>query len=96
MPPATREEAISETLFGKTVRDPFRWLEDETAPEVQQWMNEQDDYTRKGLATLPNRETIEARIKELFYYDSIGAPTHRNGRYFYSRKHADKEKTIVY
>ena len=63
MPPATRAEPISETLFGKTVRDPFRWLEAETAPEVQQWMNEQDDYTRAELAKLPNLEAIEARIK---------------------------------
>ncbi|CAN5447524.1 prolyl oligopeptidase family serine peptidase [soil metagenome] len=94
--PATRKQDLSDTLFGKTVADPFRWLEDEAAPEVQQWMTEQDDYARAELPALPNRDLVEARIKELFYYDSIGAPTHRNGRYFYSRKHADKEKTIVY
>jgi prolyl oligopeptidase len=35
-------------------------------------------------------------MRQLLYFDAIGAPVHRAGRYFFSRKHADKEKTIVY
>jgi prolyl oligopeptidase len=59
-------------------------------------MDAQDDYARAELAKLPERDALLPRLKELFYYDSIGAPTHRKGRYFYTRKHADKEKTVVY
>jgi prolyl oligopeptidase len=94
--PATKAQDIVDTIAGKQIRDPYRWLEDETSPEVQAWMKTQDEYTRTALAKLPMRGELEARVKELFYYDSISAPTHRKGRYFYSRKHADKEKTIVY
>jgi len=94
--PATRKLDLVETVQGKAIADPFRWLEDEHAPEVQTWMSAQDAYTRGELAKLPLRGELEARIKELFYFDSISAPVHRGGRYFYSRKHADKEKTIVY
>ncbi len=39
---------------------------------------------------------IAARLKEVLYFDAMGAPTHRKGRYFYTRKHATKEKTVVY
>ena len=94
--PATRTEAIVDTLHGKTVADPYRWLEDEHSPEVQAWMQAQDDRTRAELAMLPGREALVERLKALFYYDAISAPTHRHGRYFYTRKHADQEKTIVY
>ena len=94
--PATKAQDIVDTIQGKQIRDPYRWLEDETSPEVQAWMKTQDEYTRAALAKLPMRGELEARVKELFYYDSISAPAHRKGRYFYSRKHADKEKTIVY
>jgi len=93
---ATRKQDITETLHGVQVSDPYRWLEDETSPEVQAWMNAQDELTRAELAKLPIRADLSARVKQLFYFDSISAPTHRKGRYFYSRKHADREKTIVY
>jgi prolyl oligopeptidase len=94
--PDTRREDIVDTIHGVKVADPYRWLEDEKKPEVQAWMVAQDDYARAELAKLPGRDALVARLKELFYYDSLGAPAHRKGRYFYSRKHKDKEKTVVY
>ncbi len=95
-PPSTRTDAITETLHGVAVADPYRWLEDEHAPEVQAWMSAQDEHTRAALAKLPGRDELAARFRELFYYDAVSAPAHCKGRYFYTRKHADKEKTIVY
>src|SRR4051812_14863821 len=94
--PTTRASEIVETLHGQTIADPYRWLEDETSPEVEAWMTAQDDYARAELARAPHRDEITARLKQLLYFDAIGAPIHRSGRYFYTRKHADKEKMIVY
>ncbi len=94
--PATRRESIVDTLHGQAVADPYRWLEDETKPEVAAWMDAQDDYARAQLAALPGRERFAARLREVFYFDAMGAPTHRKGRYFYSRKLANQEKNIVY
>ncbi|MEJ7601083.1 MAG: prolyl oligopeptidase family serine peptidase [Kofleriaceae bacterium] len=94
--PATRKEAIVDTLHGVEVADPYRWLEDETSPEVQAWMKAQADYARGELAKLPGRAELGERLGQLLYYDALGAPLHRKGRYFYTRKHADKEKLIVY
>ncbi len=94
--PSTRKDSIVDTIHGKQVADPYRWLEDEHAPAVVEWMKQQDDYARSEIAKLPGREDIAARLRELFYYDAISAPTHEKGRYFYTRKHANKEKTVVY
>jgi prolyl oligopeptidase len=94
--PATRAGDTTDTLHGRVIADPYRWLEDETSPEVQAWMSAQDAYAREQLASSPHRDDIAARLKQLFYFDAISAPVHRRGRYFYTRKHADKEKTIVY
>ncbi|MCX5747000.1 MAG: prolyl oligopeptidase family serine peptidase [Proteobacteria bacterium] len=95
-PPPTPAIPVTQTIHGKTIADPYRWLEDEHAPEVQAWMTAQDTHARAALAQLPARPALVARLKQLFYFDSISAPTHRQGRYFYSRKHADKEKAVVY
>jgi prolyl oligopeptidase len=94
--PATRRDDIVDELHGQPVADPYRWLEDEKQPEVAAWMDAQDDFARAQLAALPGRDRIAARLKEVFYYDALGAPTHRKGRYFYSRKLATQEKSIVY
>ena len=83
-------------VHGMKLADPYRWLEDERSPEVQQWMKAQDDYARAELAKLPGRAELIARLKRLFYFDAIGAPVHRKGRFFFTRKHSDKEKMIVY
>jgi len=94
--PTTRTTPLTEQLHGRVIADPYRWLEDEAAPEVQAWMTAQDRYARDQLASSPGREPLAARLKQLMYYDAVSAPAHRNGRYFYTRKHADQEKTIVY
>jgi prolyl oligopeptidase len=94
--PPTRKDDLTETLHGVQLADPYRWLEDASKPEVQQWMKAQDDYARAHLAKLPGREQIAARLKELLYLDSLSAPTHRGKNFFYSRRHATKEKTVVY
>jgi prolyl oligopeptidase len=94
--PATRMVDVTETIHGKTIHDPYRWLEDETSPEVQAWMKAQDDYARAELGKLPGRDELAARMKQLLYYDAISAPLHRGNHFFYTRKLADKEKMIVY
>jgi prolyl oligopeptidase len=94
--PDSRKDSIVESVHGKQLSDPFRWLEDASRPDVQTWMKQQDDFARAALAALPGREDIAARLRQLLYYDAIGAPEHRKGRYFYTRKHVDKEKSIVY
>ncbi|HUJ62537.1 MAG TPA: prolyl oligopeptidase family serine peptidase [Kofleriaceae bacterium] len=94
--PNTRQDDIVDTIHDVKVADPFRWLEDEHAPEVQAWMKAEDDYARGELAKLPERAAIADRLRQLFYFDAISAPLHRGSKFFYTRKHADKEKTIVY
>ncbi len=94
--PASRTVDAADTIFGTKVADPFRWLEDVSAAEVQDWMKAQDDFARGELAKAPERDAIAARLRELFYIDAISIPIHRKGRYFYSRRHATKEKSVVY
>src|SRR5580692_536342 len=94
--PSTLKHDVVDQVHGVAIHDPYRWLEDDSTPAVQAWMRAQDDYARAELAKLPERDAVAKRLKELFYFDGIGAPVHFGGRYFYSRKHVDKEKHIVY
>ncbi len=94
--PASRTVDAKDVLHGVTVPDPYRWLEDASSPEVKAWMKAQDDLTRSELGKSPVRARLLARLKELAYLDSVSAPVKRGTRTFLVRRHATKEKSVVY
>jgi prolyl oligopeptidase len=94
--PATRRGDDADVLHGVTVADPYRWLEDASNPDVQAWMAQQDGLARAALAKLPARDALARRFRELYYIDSFGVPEHKGKRWFFTRKHADKEKGVSY
>lgn len=94
--PPTRREDVVDTIHGREVADPYRWLEDVATAEVKAWMKAQDAHARARLEALPGRAELEKRLAELSYIDSVSPPTHRGERYFYTRSHRDKEKDIYY
>jgi prolyl oligopeptidase len=64
-PPPTARQDVTETFFGQSVTDRYRWLEDWHSSKVAQWLKAQDDYTRAVLASIPGREKFLARVKAL-------------------------------
>jgi prolyl oligopeptidase len=94
--PETLREETSDTIHGVAVADPYRWLEKAADDRVQAWMEAQDTLARGYLGKLPARASLAARLRELSYYDAVSVPIKRHDRYFYTRRHADKEKAILY
>ncbi len=94
--PPTKTTPVSETLFGVTMTDPYRWLEDGKADDVQAWLKAQDEWARAKLKVLPERDAIAARLRELFYVESRGIPEKAGKRYFFSKRDAKAEKSVVW
>ncbi|HEX8748868.1 MAG TPA: prolyl oligopeptidase family serine peptidase [Pyrinomonadaceae bacterium] len=95
-PPKTRTEPVKDTIFGTTVVDPYRWLEDQNSPETRAWIDEQNRYTDAILEALPGRDRISRRLSELLKIDTIGVPFERGGRYFFSRRSAAQNQPVIY
>jgi prolyl oligopeptidase len=94
-PPARRDATI-DVIAGTRVADPYRWLEDATRPDVKAWLAAEDELTRDFIGKLPGRERLRARLQALMYVESTATPVHRGKRYFYLRRHADKEKRVLH
>jgi prolyl oligopeptidase len=64
-PPVAPVKPVTDSYFGTTVTDPYRYMEDLASPEVQQWAKAQSDETRALLDAIPGRARLLARIAEL-------------------------------
>ncbi|RMH38996.1 MAG: S9 family peptidase [Deltaproteobacteria bacterium] len=95
-PPATRRELRVDRIHGVEVADPYRWLEDATRPEVRRWIDRQDAFARRYLASLPDRDALRDRLDARLRYDAVSPPLRRGGRLFYTRRHKHRDKAVVY
>ncbi|MEO7211055.1 MAG: hypothetical protein ABIY35_08915, partial [Chitinophagaceae bacterium] len=96
--PASKTENVSETYFGTTVYDPYRWLEDIKNPEVVDWFKAQAFYTNIQLAKIPNQDKI---IQELKNYDAMRSVQYSplakaGGKYFYQKRLPGEQASKLY
>lgn len=63
--PLAPVRAVTETFFGQTVTDSYRYLEDVKNPEVVAYMGAQGEHARAVLDSIPGRAKMAARIAEL-------------------------------
>jgi len=82
-PPETRKDNFKEVIHGVEIVDPYRWLEDQESPEVREWINKQNAYTRSVVAP---REPLKRRLDELLRPESMSAPLYRADFYYFSRR----------
>ena len=96
MPPPTETQDIVDVIHGVQVADPYRWLEDQDAPETRAWIDAQNSHTDSLLTQLPAREELQEVVTRVLKRDFIGMPTERGGRYFFSKRQADQELSVIY
>ena len=65
-PPVAPVRPVTDDYFGTKVVDNYRYMENLNDPDVQSWFKNQDAYTRATLASIPGRDKLLARIRELF------------------------------
>ena len=95
-PPPTDVREVVDTLHGVEVPDPYRWLEDQDAPDTRAWIDAQNAYTDRVLNALPGREALRAVAASVLERETIGLPYERGGRYFHSRRRADQDLPVIY
>jgi prolyl oligopeptidase len=85
--PPTRTVEASDTYFGRTYKDPYRWLEDRKDKDVEAWFKAQADLTDGLLAKIPARDALARewmaldKLKPASYADI----TYESGRVFYKK-----------
>jgi len=98
MYPGTRRGDQVDDYHGTKVADPYRWLEDDVrkSPEVQKWVEAENEVTFAYLKGIPEREAIKKRLTELWNYAKYSVPSRAGGRYFYSKNDGLQNQSVFY
>jgi prolyl oligopeptidase len=95
-PPKADVEAVTETIHGVEITDPYRWLEDQNSPKTRAWIDAENAYTDSVLLRIPGRAALKEKVTALLKTESMSPPRVRNGRYFFLRRRADQDQSSLY
>jgi prolyl oligopeptidase len=94
-PMATRGDVVTE-YHGTKVADPYRWMEDIDSPATRAWVEAEDKLSRDYLKSLPQRDTIAQRLRQIWNYERWSAPV-RHGRYwFYTHNDCLQNQAVIF
>lgn len=96
--PATKTVDAADTHFGRTYKDPYRWLEGLKEKEVEDWFKAQAVYTDSILDRIPGRDALAKEWVELdklksALYSDIHA---RGGSVFYKKTLGEEKVGKLY
>ena len=95
-PPKARVDSVTDTYGSVSVKDSYRWLEDQTSPETRAWIDAEDLCTERALRSLPGREALRTRLAGLYRAEVYTPPMERAGRYFFTKRAAEQDLPLIY
>lgn len=96
-PAAPVNNDVSDSYFGIIVKDPYRPLENDTAPETLDWVKAQNAVTEDYLSRIPFRQNLKERLKTLNNYKKTGLTFKGNdGKYYYFENDGLQNQNVLY
>ena len=94
--PETRKEDVSDTYHGKVIKDPYRWLENDTSAETAEWVKAQNNVTQNVLESIPFRADYRKRMLEVVNYPRYGGFFKAGDYYLFSKNDGLQNQSIYY
>jgi len=99
--PVTRKVDVVDEVHGIRIEDSYRWLEESSSQEVQDWVEQQNKLALSVLQEYPGQEIIRRRLQSLYNYDYIMVTNFRvvvtaeKPRFFYFFRGAGKNQPAL-
>jgi prolyl oligopeptidase len=94
--PKTEINIVVDEIQGRKIPDPYRWLEDQNSPQTRAWIDAENAYTDSVLGRIPGRDALRQEVAAVMKIDAMGQPVVRNGRYFFLKRRADQDQSVMY
>ncbi|MEJ7740878.1 MAG: prolyl oligopeptidase family serine peptidase [Chitinophagaceae bacterium] len=94
--PSLKTSEQVDLFFGTKVADPYRWLENDTAGETNNWVQRENAVTQEYLTRIPFRDAIQKRLTSLWNYEKYSAPFKEGGYTYYYKNNGLQNQFILY
>ena len=93
--PTTKRVEVRDTIHQTVVADPFRWLENESDPDVATWVGKQAALADSMLMRISYREALIDRLDAVNTFERRSAPWHREGMTFFYRNDGRQNHSVL-
>jgi prolyl oligopeptidase len=87
---------VEEVLHGVPVLDPYRWLEDRSLPETENWIREQQKRCDEYFGRIPEFGRLRDYVREYLDVEAVDQPCHVKDLYFYRKRTKGQEQSAIY
>lgn len=87
---------VEEVIHGVTVKDPYRWLEDRSLPETEEWLEDQKRRCDEYFAACPDLDRIRERVREYLDVEVMDQPARIGEKLFFRRRAKGQEQGCIY
>lgn len=87
---------VEEIIHGVTVKDPYRWLEDRSLPETEEWLRDQKRRCDEYFAECPDLDRIRERVREYLDVEVMDEPARIGETLFFRRRAKGQEQGCIY
>lgn len=94
--PPTARVAQTDIYHGQKVEDPYRWLENDTAAAVNDWINAQNRLTDQEMAKISFIPAIKERLLAIFNHERFTAPLKVGPWYFFRKNSGLQNQSVIY
>lgn len=95
--PQPPSDATADNYFGTEVPDPYRPLENDTAPATLAWVEAEREITENYLDKIPFRNSLRKQITNFNNFTRQGTPWKwYDGKYYFSRNDGLKNQAVIY
>ena len=93
--PPVHRLRLTENLYGHTVSDPFRWLEDSELESTTIWSRAQDELFQAAKRGWPGRRRLRERLAELATAGWVSLPVARRERFYMTGRGPEFEHPVL-
>ena len=91
--PETKKEETQDNIFGKSIEDPYGWLEDFTSEEATDWVKEQNELTY-SFTSNEYQKNIKKELESIWITQDISIPFRRGNKTFYYFDDGRKQQAV--
>ncbi len=94
--PITKKVEAEDIYWNVSVKDPYRWLENDRSEETADWVKMQRQLTNSFLGKIPFRQKIHDRLTHLWNYPSMTVPYKKHRLFFYTKIEKLQNQSVLY